>query len=156
MPAGFCLFFMSSFSSLFSVSKSLILVCKLSTLPWSISVEVFQIFADANDSFFMVWSSSMKNDSIAIILSHSFASSEFNCELKNELITEFEWNGWGVQGVTNDPVLGVAIAGSNMWVWITGFVVALMTSQSTWGVIQTSSCMMNLVGESGDYVIKHW
>ena len=156
MPAGFCLFFMSSFSSLFSVSKSLILVCKLSTLPLSISVEVFQIFADANDSFFMVWSSSMKNDSIAIILSHSFASSEFNCELKNELITEFEWNGWGVQGVTNDPVLGVAIAGSNMWVWITGFVVALMTSQSTWGVIQTSSCMMNLVGESGDYVIKHW
>ena len=156
MPAGFCLFFMSSFSSLFSVSKSLILVCKLSTLPWSISVEVFQIFADANDSFFMVWSSSMKNDSIAIILSHSFASSEFNCELKNELITEFEWNGWGVQGVTNEPVLGVAIAGSNMWVWITGFVVALMTSQSTWGVIQTSSCMMNLVGESGDYVIKHW
>ena len=104
----------------------------------------------------MVWSSSMKNDSIAIILSHSFASSEFNCELKNELITEFEWNGWGVQGVTNDPVLGVAIAGSNMWVWITGFVVALMTSQSTWGVIQTSSCMMNLVGESGDYVIKRW
>ena len=156
MPAGFCLFFMSSFSSLFSVSKSLILVCKLSTLPWSILVEVIRIFADANDSFFMVWSSSMKNDFIAIILSHSFASSESNCELKNELITEFEWNGWGVQGVTNDPVLGVAIAGSNMWVWITGFVVALMTSQSTWGVIQTSSCMINLVGESGDYAIKRW
>ena len=38
---SFCLFFMSSFSSLFSFSKSLILVCKLSTVPWSILVEVF-------------------------------------------------------------------------------------------------------------------
>ena len=101
------------------------------------------------------WSiSSMKNDFIAIILSHSFTSSEPNCELNDELITEFEWNGWSVQGVTNDPIFGVAIVGSDMGVGMTGFVVALMTSQSTWGVIQTSSCMMEKSGESDDSVIK--
>ena len=105
---------MSSFSSLVSVSKSLSLVCKLSTVPWSILVSVFQIFADVNDSFFMVWSSYMKNDFIAIILSHSFASSESNFELNNKLIPELEWNGWGVQGVTNDPILRVATGGSDM------------------------------------------
>ena len=62
----------------------------------------------------MVWSSSMKSDFIAIILSHRFASSESKCELSDELITEFEWNGWDVQGVTNDPIFGVAIAGSDI------------------------------------------
>ena len=79
----------------------------------------------------MVWSSSMKNDFIAIIFSHSFAWSESTFELIDELVTEFEWNNWGVQGVTNDPIFGVAIAGSDMWVGMTWFVVALMTSQST-------------------------
>ena len=93
---SFYLFFMSSFGSLFSVSKSLILVYKLPTVPWSILDEVFRIFADVNDSFLMVWSSSMKNDYIAIILPLSLASSASNFELNNELITEFEWNGWGV------------------------------------------------------------
>ena len=52
------------------------MVCKLSTASWSILVEAFPIFADVNDSFFMVWNSSMKNDFIAIILSHSFTPSE--------------------------------------------------------------------------------
>ena len=47
-----------------------------------------------------------------------------------------------MQGVINDTIFGVAIAASDMWGWTTGFVVALMTLQSTWGVIQTSSCMM--------------
>ena len=84
----------------------------------------------------------MKNDFIAIILSHSFASSESNCELNDELITEFEWNGWSVQGVINDPIFGVAIVGSDVGVGMTGFVVALTTSQSTWGLILTSFCMM--------------
>ena len=98
--------------------------------------------------------SSMKNDFISIILSHSFTSSASNSELNNELITEFEWNGWGVHGVTNDPIFAVAIAESDMYVGRTGFVVSLMTLQSTWGVIQTSSCMMEKSGESDDYVIK--
>ena len=72
----------------------------------------------------------MKNDFIAIILSLSFASSESNCELNDELVTEFELTDWNVQGVTNDPIFGVAIVGSDMGVGMTGFVVALMTSQS--------------------------
>ena len=151
---SFCLFVMSSFSSLFSVSKNLILASKLSTVPWSIVVEIFRIFADFNDLFFMVWSSSMKNDFISIILSRSFASSESNCKLNNELITEFEWNGWGMQGVTNYPFFGLAIVGSDMWVGMIGFIVALMTLQSTWGVIQTSSCILEKLGESDDNVIK--
>ena len=97
---------MPFFSSLFSVSNSLILVWKISTVSWSKIVEVFRIFADVNDLFFMVWNSSMKIDFIAIILSHSFASSESNFELNDQLISEFEWNGLDVHGVTNDPVLG--------------------------------------------------
>ena len=117
---------MSYFSSLFSVSKSLILVYKLSTVPWSILVEVFQIFADVSDSFFMVWSSHMKNYFIAIVLSDSFASSESSCELNDELITEFEWNGRGVEGVTNDSIFGIAIAASDMWFGMTGFIVVLI------------------------------
>ena len=102
----------------------------------------------------MVWSSSMKNDFIAVILSHSFPSSESNCELNDELTTEFEWNGWSVQGVTNDSIFGVAIVGLDMGVGMTGFVVALLTSQSTRGVIKTSSCTMEKSGESDDGVIK--
>ena len=102
----------------------------------------------------MVWSLSMKNDFIAMILSHIVTSSESNCELNDELITELEWNNWGVKGATNDPIFREGIAGSEMWVGMTGFVVALMTSQSTWGVIQTSSCMMEKLGESDDNVIK--
>ena len=90
----------------------------------------------------MVWSSSMKNDFIAIILSTIFTSIEPSCELNDELITELQWNGWGVQVDTNDGILGVAIVGSDLWVGMTGFVVTLMTSQSTWSVIQTSSCMI--------------
>ena len=90
----------------------------------------------------MVWSLSMENDFIAIILPHSLASSESNFNLNDELITEFERNGWGVQRVTSNPIFKVAKAGSDMWVGMTRFVVALMTSRSTWGVIQTSSCMM--------------
>ena len=84
-------------------------------VSWNISD-----LADFNDLFFMVWSSSMKNDLIAIILSHSLASSESNCDLSDELTTEIEWNGWGVQGVTNDPIFGVAIVGWDMWVRMTG------------------------------------
>ena len=102
----------------------------------------------------MVWSSSMKNDFIAIILWLSFASSESNCERNDELTTEFELTVWNVQGVTNDLIFRVAIVGSDMGVGMTGFVVALMTSQSTWGIIQTSSCMMEKLGESDDSVIK--
>ena len=123
---SFYLLLMSYFSSLFSVSKSLILVYKLSTVPWSILVEVFQIFADVSDSFFMVWSSYMKNYFKAMILSNSFASSESSCELNDELITEFEWNGRGVEGVTNDPIFGIAIAASDMWFGMTRFIVALI------------------------------
>ena len=74
-------------------------------------------------------------------------------KLNDELISEFEWNGWGMQEVKNDPILGVEIAGSDMWVGMAGFVVALMTSQSTSGVIQTS-CMMEKLGKSDDNVIK--
>ena len=59
-----------------------------------------------------------------------------------------------MQGVTNDPIFGVAIVGSDMGVGMTGFVVALMTSQSTCCVTQTSSCMMEKLGESDDSVIK--
>ena len=73
----------------------------------------------------------MENDFIAIILSHSFASSEYNFEIINELISEFEWNGWGVQGVINGVIEGVAVARSDMRVGMTMLVVALMTSQST-------------------------
>ena len=47
-----------------------------------------------------------------------------------------------MQGVTNDPIFGVAIVGSDMGVGMTGLVVALMTPQSTCCVTQTSSCMM--------------
>ena len=47
-----------------------------------------------------------------------------------------------MQGVTNDPIFGVAIVGSDMGVGMTGLVVALMTPQSTCYVTQTSSCMM--------------
>ena len=145
---------MLSFSSLFPVSKSLILVSKLSNVPWWILVEVFGSFADVNVSFFMVWSSSMKNDFMAIILSHTFASSESNFELNDKLITEFEWKGRRVEGVTNDPIFGVSIAGPDVWVRITGFVVALMTSESTWSVIQTSYCMMEKSGDFDDSVTK--
>ena len=130
------------------------MVCKPSIVPWSILVEVFWIFADVRDSFFMVWSSSMKNDFIVISLSYSFASSKSKSELNDELITGFKWNDWGIQRVTNDSIFRVAIAGSDMWVGMTGFVVALMTSQYTWGVIQTSSCMMEKSGESDGNVIK--
>ena len=151
---SFCLLFMSSFSSLLSVLKSLILVCRLSTVPWSIAVEEFWIFADVNNSFFMIWISSVKNNLIAIILWHSFASSESNFELNDELMTEFKWNHGGVQGVTNDPILAAAIVGSDMWVGMTGFVVTLMTSQSNWSVIQISSCMMEKLAQSYDNVIK--
>ena len=70
----------------------------------------------------------MKNDFIAIILAHSLAWSESSFELNDELITEIEWNDRGVQGVTNDPIFGVAISESDMWVGMTGFVVGLMTS----------------------------
>ena len=73
----------------------------------------------------------MKNDFIAILLPHSSAASESNFKLKSELITEFEWNGRGVHRVTNDPVLRAAIAGSDVWVGMTRFAVALMTQQST-------------------------
>ena len=59
-----------------------------------------------------------------------------------------------MQGVPNDPIFGVAIVGSDMGVGMTGFVVALMTLQPTWGVIQTSSCVMEELGESDDSVIK--
>ena len=59
-----------------------------------------------------------------------------------------------MQGVTNDPMFGVRIVGSDMGFGMTGFVVALMTSQSTEGVIQTSSCVMEKSGESNDNVIK--
>ena len=85
--ASFCILLASSFSSFFSVSKSLILGCKLSTISWSLLIEVFQIFADFSDSIFMVWSSSMKNAFISIILSHSSASNESSLELNDELIT---------------------------------------------------------------------
>ena len=47
-----------------------------------------------------------------------------------------------MQGVTNDPIFGVAIVGSDMGVGMTGLVVALMTPQSTCYVTQTLSCMM--------------
>ena len=80
----------------------------------NIIVEVFQIFVDVNDSFFIIWSSSTKNDFIAIILPHCLVSSESNFELNDELVTEFEWNGGVVQGVRNDPILGEATAGSGM------------------------------------------
>ena len=107
----------------------------------------------------MLWSSSMKNDFIATILPHRLASSESNFQLNDELITEFEWN-WGVSGVRNDPILGVAITVPDMWVGMTEFLVALMTSRSTWGVIQTSSCRMEKSGVPDDNVIKglyfHW
>ena len=59
-----------------------------------------------------------------------------------------------MQGVTNDSIFGEATVGSDMGVGMTGFVVALMTSQSTWGVIQISSCMMEKLGESYDNEIK--
>ena len=59
-----------------------------------------------------------------------------------------------MQGLANDPIFGVAIVGSDTGVRMTGFVVALMTSQSTRGVIQTSSCMMEKSGKSDDNVIK--
>ena len=101
----------------------------------------------------MVWSSSVKNGFIAIILSHRFASSEPNRELNVDLI-KFEWNDWVVQGDTNDPILGVVIVGSDIWAGVTGFALVLMTSQSTRGVIQISSCMMEKSGESDDSVIK--
>ena len=45
-------------------------------------------------------------------------------------------------GSYNDPIFGVAIVGSDVGVGMTGFVVALTTSQSTWGLILTSFCMM--------------
>ena len=102
----------------------------------------------------MVWSLSMKNDFIAIILPHSLASSESNFKENDELLTEFERNGWGVQRVKNNPIFKVAKSGSDMWVGMTRFVVALMTSRSTWGVIQTSSCMMGKSKGSDDSVTK--
>ena len=40
-----------------------------------------------------------------------------------------------------------------MWAGMTEFFVALMTSQSTWGVIQRSSCKMEKSEESDDDVI---
>ena len=91
---------------------------------------------------------------MAIILPHSLASNESNFGLNDELITEFDWNGWGVQRITNDPIFGVAIVGSDMGVGMTGLVVALMTPQSTCYVTQTSSCMMEKLWESDDSVIK--
>ena len=102
----------------------------------------------------MVWSSAVENGFIAIILSHRLASGESNCELNVDLITKFEWNDWVVQGDTNDPILGVVIVGSDIWAGVTGFALVLMTSQSTRGVIQISSCMMEKSGESDDNVIK--
>ena len=54
--------------------------------------------------------------------------------------------------VANDPIFGVATARSDMRVGMTSFVVALM-SQSTCGVIQSPSCMIEKSGESGDSVI---
>ena len=51
----------------------------------------------------------MKNDIIAIILPHSLASNESNFELNNELITRVS-----VQGVTNDIMLGIAVARSDI------------------------------------------
>ena len=100
----------------------------------------------------MVWSSSVKNGFIAIILSHRFASSEPNRELNVDLI-KFEWNDWVVQGDTNDPILGVAIVGSDIWVGVTGVALVLMTSQSARSIIQIS-CMMEKSGESDDNVMK--
>ena len=55
--------------------------------------------------------------------------------------------------VANDPIFGVATARSDMRVGMTSFVVALMMSQSTCGVIQSPSCMIEKSGESGDSVI---
>ena len=40
-------------------------------------------------------------------------------------IREFKRNGCDLQGHTNDPILGVAIAGSNKLVGMNGFLVAL-------------------------------
>ena len=94
----------------------------------------------------------MKNDFIAIILPYSLLSCESSFELNDELTIEFEWNGWDVPGITNDLILGVAIAGSDVWVGMTRFVDELMTSWSTWGVIQTS-CMVEL-GEWDGIAIK--
>ena len=59
-----------------------------------------------------------------------------------------------MQGATNYPIFGLAIVGSDMWVGMIGFIVALMTLQSTWGVIQISSCILEKLGESDDNVIK--
>ena len=101
----------------------------------------------------MVWSSAVENGFIAIILSHRLASGESNCELNVDLITKFEWNDWVVQGDTNDPILGVAIVGSDIWVGVTGFALVLMTSQSARSIILIS-CMMEKSGESDDNVIK--
>ena len=47
-------------------------------------------------------------------------------------------------------IFGVAKARSDRWVRMTRFLVAIMTSQSTFGVIQLSSSMMQKSGESDD------
>ena len=75
----------------------------------------------------MVWSSSMKNDSIGILLPYALVVSKSSFELNSKLITEFEWNDRGVQGVINDLVWRVAMAGTDIWLVIAGFIVAVMT-----------------------------
>ena len=75
----------------------------------------------------MVWSSSMKNDSIGILLPYALVVSESSFELNSKLITEFEWNDRGVQGVINDLVWRGAMAGTDVWLVIAGFIVAVMT-----------------------------
>lgn len=69
----------------------------------------------------------MKNDFIGILLLYALVVSESSFELNNKLTTEFEWNDRGVQGDINDLVWRVAMAGTDIWLVIAGFIVAVMT-----------------------------